>query len=112
MALGSAPTAIFGQTADLTYDWAFGNILGQTAERMIGRTDQDVFAEDDGRVLADLKREVIAHGKSMRRRIPLGFDGARRIHDIYLQPTVRAGGEIVGRQRRTDGAAGGFTRES
>ena len=62
---------------------------------MIGRRDQDLFAED-GRVLADLKREVIAHGKPLRRRIPLGFDGARRTHDIYLQPTVKAGGEIVG----------------
>ncbi len=95
VALGSAPTAIFGQTADLVYDWAFGNILGQTAERMIGRRDQDLFS-DDGRVLAELKREVIARGQPLRRRIPLGFDGARRTHDIYLQPTVKAGGEVVG----------------
>jgi len=94
VALGSAPTAIFGQSSDLTYDWAFGTILGQAAERMIGRKDQELFASD-GRLLADLKREVLAQGKPLRRRIPLGFDGARRTHDIYLQPTVKAG-EIVG----------------
>ena len=95
VALGSAPTAIFGQTSDLVYDWAFGNILGQTAERMIGRNDQDLFA-GDGRVLANLKREVIASAKPLRRRITLGFDGARRTHDIYLQPTLKADGEVVG----------------
>jgi two-component system CheB/CheR fusion protein len=98
VALGGAPTAIFGQTNDLVYDWAFGNILGQTAQRMIGRTDQDLFA-DDGRVLADLKREVIASRKALRRRILLGFDGARRTHDIFLQPIMKDGkdgGGIVG----------------
>ncbi len=95
VALSSAPTAIFGQTSDLTYDWAFGTILGQAAERMIGRRDQELFA-GDGRVLADLKQEVIAHGKPLRRRIALGFDGARRTHDIYLQPTLKPSGEIIG----------------
>ncbi len=108
LALGSAPTAIFGQTADLTYDWAFGNILGQRAEHMIGRTDQDVFAEGDGRVLTDLKREVIAPGKSIRRRIPLGFDGARRIHDIFsATDNFRSRQRDHRCQRCIDGVAGG-----
>jgi two-component system CheB/CheR fusion protein len=95
VALASSPTAIFGQTSDLTYDWAFGTILGQAAERMIGRKDPDLFG-NDGRALADLKREVIASGHPLRRRISLGFEGSRRMHDIYLQPTPMPRGDVVG----------------
>jgi two-component system CheB/CheR fusion protein len=94
-ALGGSPTSIFGQNAELTYDWAYGNILGHPADHMVGRRDEEVFGED-GRTLYELKQEVIRNGKPVRRRLKLGLDGSRREHDLYIQPVATPTGKVLG----------------
>jgi two-component system CheB/CheR fusion protein len=94
-ALGSSPTGIFGQSAQLSYEWACGNIVGQRAEQLIGRTDQEVFG-DGAAGLVELKREVLAKGTPLRRRLKLGPPGNQREHEVYVQPVTGKRGQLTG----------------
>jgi two-component system, chemotaxis family, CheB/CheR fusion protein len=94
-ALERSPTGIFGQDAQLRYDWAFGNILGRPAEQLLGKTDSDAFGEL-GQALVAAKREVIASGQALRRRIPLAIERAGGEYDVYLQPVRSAAGQMSG----------------
>jgi two-component system CheB/CheR fusion protein len=95
VALGGSPTSIFGQDAELTYDWAFGNIMGRPAGDLVGKRDETVFGED-GRQLHELKQEVLRMNKPLRRRLKLAVDGIRREHDVYIQPVPASGGKVAG----------------
>jgi hypothetical protein len=107
-ALSESPTAIFGQSADLTYEWAFGNLGGLPAAQMLGRRDGEIFS-DGGKAFADLKLEVMRDRQALRRRLDFPVDGTRRTHDVFLQPTVNDQGEVVGVNgvvTQVDGASG------
>jgi hypothetical protein len=90
-----SPTRIFGQDAEQTNDWAFGNIMGRPAGDLVGKRDDTVFGED-GRQLHELKQEVLRMNKPLRRRLKLAVDGIRREHDVYIQPVPASGGKVAG----------------
>jgi two-component system, chemotaxis family, CheB/CheR fusion protein len=93
--LERSPTGIFGQDTELRYDWAFGNMLGRPAGQLLGKTDAEVFGEL-GQALVAAKREVIASGEALRRRIPLAVERNDGEYDVYLQPVRTAAGEMSG----------------
>ena len=94
-ALASAPAGIFGQDAELGYQWAVGNVAGMRVDQVVGRRDEDLFAEAAAPLTA-LKREVIENGQAMRRRIRLRRPEGLRDYDIYVSPVPGADGKSRG----------------
>jgi two-component system CheB/CheR fusion protein len=94
-ALNTSPIGIFEQNAQMNYEWAFGTVLGQRPDQVIGRNDEQIFGEGGERLMA-VKREVVEKQRPVRRRIRLGLAGATREHDVYVQPVLNADGQVVG----------------
>jgi two-component system CheB/CheR fusion protein len=94
-ALNTSPIGIFEQNAEMTYEWAYGTVLGQRPDQVVNRNDEQIFGEG-GELLVQLKREVVEKRRSMRRRIKLGLDGAAREHDVFVQPVLNREGQVVG----------------
>jgi two-component system CheB/CheR fusion protein len=94
-ALNTSPVGIFEQDAQGNYLWAFGRVLGQRPDQVIGHNDEQLFGQRSDH-LVELKREVMDKQRAQRRRIKLGLDGAAREHDVYVQPVMNADGQAIG----------------
>ena len=63
---------------------------------MIGRTDLELLPPEEGRILTDLKREVMASGIAQRRQVRTPCKSGVRIYDLNVSPRRSLTGEIIG----------------
>jgi PAS domain S-box-containing protein len=96
VALQNAPIAVFNQDVKLRYTWVHSADPLLNAERLLGRTDADVFDAANCEHLTRLKRAVLHSGSGMRAEIELPFDGAIRTYDLTIEPLRDAGAEVIG----------------
>jgi PAS domain S-box-containing protein len=95
LALKHAPVSVAIQDRDLIFRWAY-NQRTIRSEDVNGRTDTDIFEQEDAAHLISLKRRVIGTGIAIREKLWLTRNGKRMFLDLYLEPLRDNAGQITG----------------
>ncbi len=103
-ALLNARGAMFGQDLELRYTWARGVDEG-ALDRLLGKTDAELFSPADARRLTAFKRAVLASGRGARAELRLAGGGGPRRYDVTIEPQRDAEGRVVGLAWATWGAS-------
>ncbi len=94
LAAFSDAITMYEQDSDLRYTWLYP--LHTEIKDAIGRTDAQLQPDEQGELLMQWKREVMATGQSQRREATMSFGGSTRVYDVFILPKRNVAGEIVG----------------
>jgi len=96
--LKTSPAVLFTQDTALRYTWFFNpRDPGQKSiEAFTGRTDDDLFAPENARVLTELKRRVLQTGRGCRQEITHQADEGERHFELTLEPLHDESGNVTG----------------
>jgi PAS domain S-box-containing protein len=93
----NAPHGTFLQDRDLRYTWAAGASAPFPATQCTGRTDFDLVEDPaDARMLTELKRSVLRHGRRTTAELSLVVEGVRRYFHATYEPARDSAGAVVG----------------
>ena len=95
MALRHSKVTLFTQDRDLRHLWVYCPQPDFRPERMIGRTDAELFPQDADR-LVPLKRSVIESGVGTRCEVEMTYNGIRRALDLSVEPMRDDTGAVCG----------------
>lgn len=96
VALNTTSMVLFNQDRGLRYTWIHNPDPGFKAEQVIGKTDADLFPEQEGAALTALKRQVLGSGRGVRQNIQMTIEGRMCVHDLTIEPLFDAAGAVVG----------------
>ena len=95
LALKNAPVSVAMQDHDLVFQWAYNQRTRQP-EEIVGKTDADLFAEEEVPQILETKRRVLASGNEARVAQWVTSNGSRRFLDIYYEPLRDAAAKVTG----------------
>ncbi|MBI4319803.1 MAG: PAS domain-containing protein [Chloroflexi bacterium] len=92
----NSPDVTFCQDRDLRYLWIKNPAPPHSADQLVGKTDRDIFGEQQALKLADLKRHVLETGAEIRYELPLTVAGKEYWYDSVFKPRRDQSGHVVG----------------
>lgn len=98
-ALQFSRIAIFHQDRELKYIWVynpFPKFPGYEDRLTIGKTDEELFLEEDAKKLTDLKRSVLVSGIGDRLLIDMTIQNEKVYYDLFVEPLENEEGEVIG----------------
>lgn len=96
LALRAGPIVVVNQDRDLRYTWIYNARPGFTPDHVQGKTDAELFCERDAAYLTEIKRGILATGRSVREEVELEWQGRTFSYDLFAEPLRDATGNIVG----------------
>ncbi|MDP2805687.1 MAG: EAL domain-containing protein, partial [Gallionellaceae bacterium] len=96
MALNNSPISVSTQDIELRYTWAYNPLAGMHEMHMIGRSDADLFSQENAIQLTELKSEVLKSGNENRTELKIQSDGHLYFYDISVEPLMDEAGTITG----------------
>ncbi|ALG69711.1 histidine kinase [Azospirillum thiophilum] len=96
LALRHSKVSLFSQDRDLRHLWVYCPRADLRPERMIGRTDVELFSAEDADRLVPVKRAVMEQGVGARCEVELTYNGCRRVLDLSVEPMRDETGAIAG----------------
>ena len=87
---------VFNQDNVLRYTWIHNPGVQFSVEEILGKTDADLFSEEEAANLMAIKRQVLASGKRVRQEIQTTIDGKPHFYDLNVEPLHDVGGNIIG----------------
>jgi PAS domain S-box-containing protein len=94
-ALRNAPVSLAVQNLDLRFIWAYNQRTINPAD-VVGKTDTDIFRQEDAAHLVALKREVIETGKELSELLWITSNGKRVFLNLFLEPIFDNSGNVKG----------------
>ncbi len=91
-----SPAVFFLQDEELRYRWLYRPKQAAADESVTGKTDFDLYAEADARLLTEHKRRVLSTGAGDRLDFRLANDGGEIVQDVALEPYRDAAGAVRG----------------
>ncbi len=96
-ALRNSGVVVFNQDRDLRYTWMHNPALGYTVERVVGKTDREVFEDPrDAEALIAIKRRVLETGEGAREEVCIHDKGKVYYFDLTVDPLLGPDGSVVG----------------
>lgn len=95
-ALQGSLITVFEQDLDLNYVHIVNPPPNTVAEDFLGKTDFDLFDEEDQLKVVSAKRQVFETGEVQELEIDVTVDDKQRHYDLQLEPKTSSEGEIVG----------------
>ena len=97
VALRRSSLVVFNNDLDLRYTWVYAGNASLGAERLLGKTDADVFTAADAERLMRIKREVVRTGRAEKVEVSISSRrGRTQVFEVSLEPTRDASGAITG----------------
>ncbi|QLE44124.1 PAS domain S-box protein [Nostoc sp. C052] len=96
LALSSSDITIFQQDRDLRYQWIHNPQGLDTAEEMLGKSDDELFPAIVAEQLRAIKLKVIETGVSAREEVYLTACGEDRYYDLLVEPLRDVDNRIQG----------------
>ncbi|MGA7292236.1 MAG: sigma 54-interacting transcriptional regulator [Terriglobales bacterium] len=96
VALKHSPIAVFNQDRDLRYTWMYNPQLAGSAHEVIGTNPDDVFGAEEGRLVTDIRRQVLETGVGARHEIQFAAGGKKRYFDTTIEPVWDSTGAVIG----------------
>jgi signal transduction histidine kinase/DNA-binding response OmpR family regulator len=94
--LQNSKTTVSNQDLDLKYSWVYNSYLNLEDDQVIGKTDKEIFSEDDANTLIELKRIVLRTKEKINRIIKLKVDEKVSYKDITCEPILKNRDEVIG----------------
>ncbi|MEN6465783.1 MAG: ATP-binding protein [Syntrophaceae bacterium] len=94
LAIEHSPIFAFNQDCDLKYTWAY-NINMESPEYILGKTDYEIFPENEARMLEELKTDVLREKTGVRIQVKLTFNSNSGFFDLAIEPLCK-NGEVIG----------------
>ncbi|MEH2032590.1 MAG: PAS domain S-box protein [Nostoc sp.] len=96
LALSSSDIVVFQQDRDLRYQWIHNPQGLDTAEEMLGKSDDELFPAIVAEQLRAIKLKVIETGVSAREEVYLTACGEDRYYDLLVEPLRDVDNSIQG----------------
>ncbi|MHC5599195.1 MAG: PAS domain S-box protein [Nostoc sp.] len=96
LALSSSDIVIFQQDRNLRYQWIHNPQGLETAEKMLGKSDDELFSALVAEQLGAIKLKVIETGVATREEVYLTIRGEDRYYDLLVEPLKDADNNIQG----------------
>lgn len=96
VALKDSPILVFSQDRELRYTWVYNFPAGVESADVLGKTDYDLFPDDEAARLTSIKRRVLETGIGAREEVKVTYIGNTIFQDITVEPLYDADGKIVG----------------
>jgi len=96
VALKNSPIQVFNQDRKLRYTWIYNFPVGVKPDKILGKTDEDLFRFGEAERLTEIKRRVLETGIGAREEVEVTYNGNTIFQDITIEPLRDASGEIVG----------------
>lgn len=96
VALKNSPITVFNQDKELRHTWIYNPPSRLSSDKILGRTDAELFPPDEASRLMEIKRRVLETGIGTREEIKTTIDGKALIHDHTIEPLRDENGEVVG----------------
>lgn len=87
---------IFRQNKELKYTWAVNSYPSIPPAELIGKTDFDLLNREDAFKMTELKKDVLATGRSAKTLIITALDGRTCLLDLIIEPERNQSGSITG----------------
>ncbi|MEZ5083499.1 MAG: response regulator [Bacteroidales bacterium] len=94
--LRNSPIVIANQDLDLRYTWIYNTNPGFKEEKIIGKTDFEMFPEEDATKLVEIKDRVIKSGKETRETVSVTINEKKFYYDLTVVPLRNNQEEIIG----------------
>jgi len=94
LAAFSEAITMYEQDAELRYTWLYP--LHPEHRHALGKSDLELQPNEQGRLLMEWKREVMATGEPQRRETRTSLAVGARVYDVFILPRRNAAGEIIG----------------
>jgi two-component system sensor histidine kinase EvgS len=94
--LQNSKTTVSNQDLDLKYSWVYNSYLNLEDDKIIGKTDKEIFSEDDANTLIELKKTVLRTKEKINRIVKLKVDGKVSYKDITCEPILKNSNEVIG----------------
>jgi PAS domain S-box-containing protein len=91
-----SPAVFFLQDMELRYRWLYNPKRPTADETVTGKTDFDLYAEEDARFLTAHKRRVLECGEADRLEFRIRAGESEVVQDIALEPYRDAAGAVRG----------------
>ncbi|MBN3890688.1 MAG: PAS domain S-box protein [Nostoc sp. JL31] len=96
LALSSSDIVVFQQNCDLRYQWIHNPQGLETAEEMLGKSDDELFPASVAEQLKGIKLKVIETGVATRQEVYLTTYGEDCYYDLLVEPLKDADNSIQG----------------
>ncbi|MEH2208180.1 MAG: PAS domain S-box protein [Nostoc sp.] len=96
LALSSSDIVVFQQDRDLRYQWIHNPQGLDTAEEMLGKSDDELFPASVAEQLQAIKLKVIETGVAIREEVYLTTSGEDCFYDLLVEPLRDADNSILG----------------
>ncbi|WP_414519202.1 PAS domain S-box protein [Nostoc sp. PCC 9305] len=96
LALSSSDIVVFQQDRDLQYQWIHNPQGLNTAEEMLGKSDDELFPASVSEQLQAIKLKVIETGVATREEVYLTTSGEDCFYDLLVEPLRDADNSILG----------------
>lgn len=96
LALSNSPISVSCQDTELRYTWVYNPLAGIQETHMIGKSDAELFSQEDAFHLSELKNKVLGSGVENRGEVKVHRDGRLYFYDISVEPIVGATGVLEG----------------
>ncbi len=96
-ALRNSGVVVFNQDCALRYTWMHNPALGYTAERVVGKTDLELFEDSaDAEALTAIKRRALETGEGVREEVRIRQSGREYFFDLTIDPLRGPDGALAG----------------
>jgi PAS domain S-box-containing protein len=95
IALKNSPVVVFQQDRDLRYTWIHNAHPAFDSMDVIGKTDADLFPEQDAAELKKIKQKVLTSGQGTQQIVKSTIAGAPYYHNLTVEPAFDEDGEVT-----------------
>src|SRR5262249_19338215 len=96
VALNGSPIMVANQDRSLRYTWLYNPQHGWIEQKFLGKTDEEIFNNDESAAITALKRRVLENHESIREEIELTAQGKHYHFDMTVEPLRDSVGAVVG----------------
>jgi phosphoserine phosphatase RsbU/P len=96
LVIARSPDTIFMHDRDLRYVQVYNSIPPASREQLQGKTDFEVFPEEEAEHLTEIKRGVLETGVGTRVEVLLTIGGSKHLYDVSYEPWKDEAGQVVG----------------
>ena len=96
VALNASPIVLSNQDTELRYTWIHNPDLLFTAKQIMGKTDADLFSEQEASQLTAIKLRVLEKGQGARENVRITSQGRSMLLNITVELLRDFAGTIIG----------------
>ncbi|MEX0744911.1 MAG: PAS domain S-box protein [Phycisphaeraceae bacterium] len=96
LVLRGSPVTVFMQDRQLRYTWINNPAVGLEPDAVIGKTDDELFSNDEAATLRAIKLDVLTTGRGRRHEVRITHEGQPRYYDLTVEAICDRTDHVIG----------------